>query len=105
LPFIGPSSARDTTGLVVDTYAFDPISYIDNVKARNITRLVNIVDKRAQYLPASDLLDEAALDPYAFMRDAYLERRANQVADKDGTVLNGDDGGEPTTITPEPEIK
>ncbi|HEY0268166.1 MAG TPA: VacJ family lipoprotein, partial [Methyloradius sp.] len=105
LPFIGPSSVRDTTGLVVDTLAFDPISYVDDVRTRNLGRLLYIVDKRAQYLPASDLLDEAALDPYAFVRDAYLERRANQVADKDGTVLNGDDGSEPATVAPAPETK
>jgi len=90
---------------VVDTLAFDPISYVDDVRTRNLGRLLYIVDKRAQYLPASDLLDEAALDPYAFVRDAYLERRANQVADKDGTVLNGDDGGEPATVAPAPETK
>ena len=41
-------------------------------------------------LPGSDLLDEAALDPYSFMRDAYLQRRENQVAD--GVVSKKDDG-------------
>lgn len=89
LPFFGPSSLRDTTGLVVDTVAFDPISYIDDPRTRNQMRLVKFVDKRAQYLPASDLLDDAALDPYAFMRDAYLQRRESQV--KDGEVSQADD--------------
>jgi phospholipid-binding lipoprotein MlaA len=89
LPFFGPSSLRDTTGLVVDTVAFDPISYIDDPRTRNQMRLVKFVDKRAQYLPASDLLDDAALDPYAFMRDAYLQRRESQV--KDGEVSKADD--------------
>lgn len=89
LPFFGPSSLRDTTGLVVDTVAFDPISYIDDPRTRNQMRLVKFVDKRAQYLPASDLLDEAALDPYAFMRDAYLQRRESQV--RDGEVSKADD--------------
>ncbi|HWU35309.1 MAG TPA: VacJ family lipoprotein [Methylovorus sp.] len=81
LPFLGPSTLRDTGGLVVDTMAFDPISYVDNPRTRNQARLLNLVDKRSQYLPASDLLDDAALDPYAFMRDAYLQRRANQIND------------------------
>lgn len=89
LPFLGPSSLRDTTGLVVDIVAFDPISYIDNPRIRNQLRLVKFIDKRAQYLPASDLLDEAALDPYVFMRDAYLQRRENQV--KDGEVSKAND--------------
>ena len=102
LPFFGPSSLRDTTGLVVDTVAFDPISYIDDPRTRNQLRIVKFIDKRAQYLPASDLLDDAALDPYAFMRDAYLQRRESQV--KDGEVTKADDAEydaepEPATVS------
>ena len=84
LPILGPSTVRDTTGLVVDTMAFDPISYLhdsDEVAASTILRVVQVIDKRAELLPASDLLDSASLDPYAFMRDAYLQRRASQVQD------------------------
>jgi len=81
LPFLGPSTLRDTSGFVVDTVLFDPISYIEEPKTRNSLRAVKFLDKRAQLLPASDLLDDAALDPYAFMRDAYLQRRASQVQD------------------------
>jgi phospholipid-binding lipoprotein MlaA len=81
LPFLGPSNIRDTAGLVVDTAAFDPISYIDDPATRNSTRALKVLDKRAQLLPGSDLLDEAALDPYAFMRDAYNQRRESQIND------------------------
>ena len=80
LPFLGPSTLRDTAGLVVDTLAFDPITYIDDPATRNQLRLLKLFDKRAQYLPGSDLLDEAALDPYAFMRDAYFQRRESQLS-------------------------
>lgn len=81
LPFVGPSSLRDATGFAVDTSLFDPIYQINDVRTRNQLYIVKFVDTRAQYLPASDLLDEAALDPYAFMRDAYLQRRESQVHD------------------------
>ena len=81
LPFIGPSSVRDATGFAVDFTAFYPISYIEDVRTRNHLLVLGFIDTRAQYLPASDLLDEAALDPYSFMRDAYLQRRENQVTD------------------------
>lgn len=91
LPLLGASSFRDTAGFVVDTMAFDPISYVDGARDRNQLRIVKYIDKRAQYLPASDLLDEAALDPYAFMRDAYLQRRASQVADGEGKAATDDD--------------
>lgn len=81
LPFLGPSSVRDTTGLVVDTLAFDPITYVDDPAARNSARALKMLNARARILPASDLLDEAALDPYAFMRDAYFQRRQSQIHD------------------------
>ena len=81
LPFVGPSTLRDTSGLFVDSFLFDPVMYVDQPVARNVLLSTRIVDLRAQYLPGSDLLDEAALDPYVFMRDAYLQRRENQITD------------------------
>jgi phospholipid-binding lipoprotein MlaA len=83
LPLLGPSSVRDTAGLVMDGAFFDPIQYVDNVETRNYLLLTKFIDKRAQYLPGSDLLDEAALDPYIFMRDAYFQRRHNMIHDGD----------------------
>jgi phospholipid-binding lipoprotein MlaA len=90
LPFFGPSSVRDTTGFVVDTIVFDPISYVDDPATRNSARALKYLDKRAQLLPGSDLLDEAALDPYAFMRDAYFQRRQNQIYDGNAPDLDED---------------
>jgi len=84
LPFLGPSTIRDTTGLVFDSATTDPITYTHNigeVRLHNQLRAAQFVDKRAEFLPGSDLLDEASLDPYAFMRDAYLQRRASLVQD------------------------
>lgn len=83
LPFIGPSTLRDTGGLIVDTALLDPISYQGDASVRNGLWLTKFVDKRSTYLPGSDLLDEAALDPYVFMRDAYMQRRDSQVQDGD----------------------
>jgi phospholipid-binding lipoprotein MlaA len=90
LPFLGPSTLRDTGGLIVDSAFFDPIYYLDDVSDRSQLLLLKFVDKRSTYLPGSDLLDEAALDPYVFMRDAYLQRHENQV--QDGNVQPQDDG-------------
>jgi phospholipid-binding lipoprotein MlaA len=81
LPLLGPSTLRDTGGLFVDGSYLDPIVYVDNVPVRNSLYGALFISTRASYLPGSDLLDEAALDPYTFMRDAYLQRRENQVAD------------------------
>ncbi len=84
LPFLGPSSLRDTTGLVVDTATTDPITYTHNIgeiRLHNQVRAAQFLDKRTELLTATDLVDEASLDPYAFMRDAYLQRRASLVQD------------------------
>lgn len=84
LPFLGPSSVRDTTGLVVDTVTTDPIKYTHNigeVRLHNQLRAAQLVSRRSELLNASDLVDEASLDPYAFTRDAYLQHRASAVQD------------------------
>jgi len=44
-------------------------------------RATKVVDKRADLLTASNVVEQAAIDPYAFVRDAYLQRRQNQVFD------------------------
>jgi phospholipid-binding lipoprotein MlaA len=89
LPILGPSTVRDAGGLAFDTVTSDPITYLHNtgqIRAHNQVRLVQFVDKRTQLLDAKDLVDDASIDPYAFMRDAYLQRRASQV--QDGLVPN-----------------
>lgn len=97
LPFFGPSTLRDATGLVADTITIDPLGYVDDPRTRNILVGTKFIDTRASFLPGSDLLDEAALDSYTFMRDAYLQRRANQVAD--GVVTINYDGFEQDNST------
>ncbi len=84
LPFLGPSTVRDFTGTVVDASTSDVINYIHNIgeiRTSNQLRGSQIISVRSELLNASSLIDEASLDPYAFMRDAYLQRRASQVQD------------------------
>jgi phospholipid-binding lipoprotein MlaA len=45
------------------------------------TQILRIVDKRASYLAAGNMLNEASIDKYAFLRDAYLQRRRSQIFD------------------------
>jgi len=79
-PMIGSRTLRDTAGFAVDTFA-DPLGQIDAIPVRNSLRGVRIVDIRASLLPADKVVDEAALDKYAYIRDAYLQRRRNQIFD------------------------
>lgn len=74
LPVLGPSTVRDAAARVVDSKG-DLVMQIDHVPTRNSLYVLRAVDLRASLLRAGDVLDQAALDKYAFTRDAYLQRR------------------------------
>jgi len=80
LPFFGPRTVRDTVGLVLDTAA-DPVGQVDHVPTRNTLLALRIVDTRADLLPADKVIEEAALDKYAYIRDGYLQRRRSLIHD------------------------
>jgi len=79
LPFLGPSSARDAVGLIPDWY-IAPIRWIPVRDAVTWGMLgLWFIDRRADLLGASKVLQMAALDPYEFIRDAYLQKRLYDV--------------------------
>ncbi|WP_028994426.1 MlaA family lipoprotein [Azonexus hydrophilus] len=80
LPVIGPRTSRDFAGWAVDTYA-DPVRSIRSSNERLSATVVRFVDIRAGLLPADRLVEEAALDKYSYVRDAYLQRRRNLIYD------------------------
>ncbi|MCB1868348.1 MAG: VacJ family lipoprotein [Gammaproteobacteria bacterium] len=80
LPLLGPSSGRDAIGLVVDWFT-DPVSYIEDDSVRIGLQSLWFVDRRADLLSASKLVEQAALDPYEFVRNAYLQKRRHDVFD------------------------
>jgi len=80
LPFFGPRTVRDTGGLVLDVAA-DPVANIHHVPTRNSFTALRIVADRAALLPADKVIEEAALDKYSYVRDAYLQRRRSLVYD------------------------
>lgn len=82
LPVLGPSTTRDAFGLVVD-YQANPVTHLEPRSHRYALRALEGIDTRADLLRAERALGEAALDPYLFMRDAYLQRRRNLVYDGD----------------------
>lgn len=81
LPFFGSSSFRDGAGLVVDMQYADVLRQVDNIPTRNQASLLRVVSRRADLIDAKNAIDAAALDPYEFTRDLYLERRRAQVFD------------------------
>jgi phospholipid-binding lipoprotein MlaA len=84
LPLLGPSTLRDTTALPVDIVA-DPWGAGISARARNLGTVVRVIDQRAVLLDATNLLEEAALDRYEFIRDGYLQQRQSKVFDGEGS--------------------
>lgn len=87
-PVLGPSTARDSIGLGVD-YFLNPVSYIDpwflcyetEWWIPTIVTGTEAVTSMAGKIEAIDMLHESAVDPYAAFRNAYIQRRAQQVAE------------------------
>ena len=82
IPVLGPSSFRDGVGLFVDV-KLDPVGWLwrNDVPTRNSLWGLFVVNLRANLLDSTKIFDEAALDPYEFQREAYLQRRRNLVYD------------------------
>ena len=81
LPFLGPSDVRDAFSLLAVDWHGDPLWHVGNIPARNELYGVRVVNTRATLLDASQLMEEAALDRYSYMRGAYLQRRRSLVYD------------------------
>ncbi|NDP40122.1 MAG: VacJ family lipoprotein [Rhodoferax sp.] len=80
LPLLGPSSLRDTAALTVDQQG-DIAANITHVPTRNSVMVVRMIDAREGLLKATGMLEQVALDKYAFTRDFYLQHRRNTIFD------------------------
>ena len=80
LPFFGPSSVRDAAGLYVDSIT-GVTTTMKPARTRNQAVVVDAVRVRANLLANEQVLETAGLDPYSFMRDAYLSHRENELYD------------------------
>lgn len=90
LPFFGPRTVRDSIGLYADSYA-SPIRLIPNIPTRNAMYVTRTINLRAELLDQEKILEEAAIDRYAFTRDAYLQQRQSLVYDGDPPRVKFDD--------------
>lgn len=82
LPFLGPTNFRDGIGLLPYYFVTDPRLYNPETNVNLALIAINAVDSRAQLLTGSKLL-ELQLDPYAFLRETYNQRRINLIYDGD----------------------
>jgi phospholipid-binding lipoprotein MlaA len=77
LPFLGPSTTRDAFTFVGDTALAPALSLDDNAARVGLISL----DLINTYSAFTGIADIESKDQYAFLRDAYLERRKYEVND------------------------
>ena len=80
LPFLGPSTTRDTAALPVDWYK-DPVLTARPIALRNSATAFRFIERRADALAVTNTLEEAALDRYVFLREAFYQHRRNLIYD------------------------
>lgn len=74
LPFFGPNTIRSSIGKVPD-WLMTAYPYMKNETLRDSLFVVEYVDIRASLLQYQGVFNQAAFDPYVFMRNAYLQRQ------------------------------
>lgn len=81
VPFLGPSNVRDAVGILGVEPFLDLNFYIDNATVEYSIFALRLVNYRAELLSTEKLIDQAALDRYTFIRDAFLQRRRYLIYD------------------------
>lgn len=89
-PLLGPSTARDSLD-IPPTYTFSGSMLVEGWKAEWGVTALNFVSVRADLLDAGNLVNDIALDKYAFIRDAYLQRRENLIHNGDPPDVDDED--------------
>lgn len=80
LPIWGPSTLRDALSTPFDLQG-DPVQQFQDRSSREVLAVTRVLDVRSTLLDSLDVIKSAALDPYTFVRDAYLQKRQNDVHD------------------------
>jgi phospholipid-binding lipoprotein MlaA len=74
LPVLGPTTVRDGGAIIFDKAA-NPGTYVPG------TGIIEGINDRANAEGALNFINEAALDPYVFTRESFLQYRSNLIND------------------------
>lgn len=87
LPFFGPSSLRDSAGLLTSAnWNIHPIYWIEDRTTFWGAVALRGVYLRAGLLHTTQVVEQVSLDEYLFVREAYLQQRQNLVYDGDPPI-------------------
>lgn len=79
LPFFGPSTLRDSAGLLSD-YFLMPVNYIEPTELAWGTWGLDSINSTSFRIGDYESLKDAALDPYEAFRNAYIQNRKKAVS-------------------------
>lgn len=82
-PIFGPSSPRDTVGMVGDSF-LRPLTYVSPWYVGTGARAYDMVNDTSLRIGDYEALKGAAIDPYVAIRDAYVQYRLKKVNLKGG---------------------
>ena len=77
-PVFGPSSPRDTVGLVGDSFLL-PLAYVSPWYVGGGARAYDMVNDTSLSIGDYEALQGAAIDPYVAIRDAYVQYRLKKI--------------------------
>lgn len=87
LPLLGPSTARDTAGRVVDTVT-DPFGFVFGFAPSLARTGTAMVDNRSELIEETEALEETALDLYASVRTLYYQNRESAIRNGEPAPLD-----------------
>jgi phospholipid-binding lipoprotein MlaA len=74
-PLVGPTTARDGFGFIVDR-AFHPLTYFLAIPVQLVGYSGVGMARREEILDGLEALEDSSIDPYAVLRSAYVQARA-----------------------------
>ena len=77
-PFLGPSTLRDSVGLVGDLF-LNPVCYVEPTEAAVGITAYETVNETSFQIGDYESLKKAAINPYEALRDAYIQHRESKV--------------------------
>ena len=100
LPILGPTTVRDSVGLLVDSY-LDPFAHVTirenellSASGNNLdyysVKTVDAVDFRAENILTFDSLEKNSLDLYSSMKSVYLQSRERKINNSTGDTEDWD---------------
>jgi phospholipid-binding lipoprotein MlaA len=77
-PVLGPSTLRDSVGLVGDGF-LNPVYYVKPIEAALGIKAYEILNETSFKIGDYESLKKAAINPYEALRDAYIQHRESKV--------------------------